>query len=61
MKWIALKIDYKFVNYPGAVHSFTNPMADSLGKKFNLPLAYNKEADEKSWAEMKNFFNNIFK
>jgi dienelactone hydrolase len=54
-------IDYKFINYPGAVHSFTNPMADSLGKKFNLPLAYNKEADEKSWAEMKDFFNNIFK
>ena len=54
-------VDYKFFSYPGAVHSFTNPGADSLGKKFNLPLAYNKEADEKSWAEMQKFFNEIFK
>ncbi len=54
-------VDYKFVNYPGAKHSFTNPGADSLGKKFDLPLAYNKEADEKSWKEMQEFFNKIFK
>jgi dienelactone hydrolase len=54
-------INYKFINYPGAEHSFTNPAADSLGKKFNLPLAYNKEADENSWAEMQKFFNTIFK
>ena len=54
-------INYKFINYPGAEHSFTNPAADSLGKMFNLPLAYNKEADENSWAEMQKFFNTIFK
>ncbi len=54
-------VNYEFINYPGAVHGFTNPDADSLGKKFNLPLAYNKEADEKSWNEMKSFLNDIFK
>ncbi len=54
-------VDYKLVNYPGAVHSFTNPAADSIGKKFKLPLAYNKEADEKSWAAMQDFFHQIFK
>ena len=54
-------IDYKLINYPGAEHSFTNPAADSLGKKFNLPLAYNKQADEKSWEAMQNFFKKIFK
>jgi dienelactone hydrolase len=54
-------VNYKFINYPGAKHSFTNPAADSLGKKFNLGMAYNKEADEKSWNDMKNFFNEIFK
>ncbi len=54
-------VDYKVVNYPGAVHSFSNPAADSIGKKFNLPLAYNKEADEKSWAEMQDFLHQIFK
>jgi dienelactone hydrolase len=53
-------IQYEFINYPGAIHSFTNPKSDSLGKKFNLPLAYNKEADEKSWEKLKEFFNKIF-
>ena len=42
-------VDYSFTNYPGAKHSFTNPGADKYGKEFNLPLAYNKQADEKSW------------
>jgi dienelactone hydrolase len=53
-------VEYKFINYQGAKHSFTNPDADSLGAEFNLPLAYDKTADEKSWNEMKNFFTKIF-
>jgi dienelactone hydrolase len=47
--------DYKFIAYPGAVHSFTNPEATAYGKKFNIPLAYNKKADKESWDEMKKF------
>ena len=42
-------VDYSFTNYPRAKHSFTNPEADKFGKQFNLPLAYNKQADDKSW------------
>lgn len=57
----AAKIKYKLINYPGAEHSFTNPAADSLGKKFNLPLAYNREADLNSWNEMQEFFEKTFK
>jgi len=53
-------VDYEFVNLEGAVHSFTNPSADEFGKKFELPLAYNKAADTKSWAGMQTFFNKIF-
>jgi len=53
-------VDYTFKSYPGAVHSFTNPMADSVGQKFNLPLAYNETADQQSWTDMKEFFNRIF-
>lgn len=53
-------INFKFVNYPGAIHSFTNPDADSLSKKFSMPIAYNKQADEQSWADMKTFFKEIF-
>ena len=52
--------DYKLVNYEGAVHAFTSPMADSLGKQFGLPLAYNAEADQKSWEEMKTLFAEVF-
>ena len=52
--------DYRFVNYPGAVHSFTNPDADTLGKKFKLPLAYNAEADKDSWQQTQAFFEELF-
>jgi dienelactone hydrolase len=57
----AAKVDYKLISYPGAKHSFTNPDADKYGKEFNLPLAYNKAADEASWKEMEAFFQQIFK
>ncbi|MGA7837390.1 MAG: dienelactone hydrolase family protein, partial [Ignavibacteriaceae bacterium] len=53
-------IDFKVINYPDAMHSFTNPAADSLGKKFSLPIGYNKNADEKSWIDMQAFFCEIF-
>lgn len=55
------QIKYKFVNYPGAKHAFTNPDATETGKKFNIDIAYNKEADEKSWNEMTTFLAEIFK
>ena len=53
--------DFKFVNYEGAMHSFTNPASTEAGKKFNLPLAYNEKADKKSWADMQEFFKKIFR
>jgi dienelactone hydrolase len=55
------KVNFKFVNYPGAVHAFTNPDATELGKKFNMPIAYNKAADKASWDDMKGFLAEIFK
>ena len=53
-------VNYRFISYPGAKHSFTNPDADKFGKEFSIPLAYNKEADEKSWQEMQKLFIKIF-
>lgn len=55
------KVHYKFVNYEGSKHSFTNPAADSVGTRFNMPLAYNEKADKESWQEMKNIFEQVFK
>ena len=52
--------DYKFIAYGGALHSFTNPAADEFGAKFNLPLKYNKEADEESWRDMRALFDRVF-
>ena len=43
------KVQYKFENFPGAVHSFTVLGAD---KHMMKGMKYNREADEKSWKEM---------
>ena len=53
-------IDYRFVNYPGALHGFTNPDADRLGKANNLPVAYNADADKQSWEAMRQLFDDVF-
>lgn len=53
-------VEYVFVNYPGAVHSFTNPDADANGEKFDLPLRYNAGADNDSWAKMQEMFKQVF-
>jgi dienelactone hydrolase len=53
--------DFQFISYPGALHSFTNSEATELGKKFNMPIAYNADADRKSWNELKTFLKSVFK
>ena len=55
-----LGISYDFINYEGATHAYTNPAADSLGREFDLPLAYDAEADEQSWERMNSFFDELF-
>ena len=56
----AAQVDYRFISYPGAMHSFTNPDADKLAKQFHMPIGYNAGADRKSWEEMKQFLTEIF-
>ncbi len=49
-------VDWRLIKYGGAVHSFTQPMADG-----SLPGAkYNERADKRSWQDMKSFFAEIF-
>jgi dienelactone hydrolase len=43
--------------YGNAVHSFTNPDSGSDPSK---GVAYNREADLRSWEAMKAFFKEIF-
>jgi len=52
----AAKADYRIIEYPGAVHAFTNPEATELGKKFNLPLKYDAKVDQEAKAEAAKFF-----
>ena len=53
--------DWQMNVYGGAKHSFTNPGATEVGKKFNLPLEYDEKADKRSWKAMKKFLKNAFK
>ncbi|MFN2643851.1 MAG: dienelactone hydrolase family protein [Burkholderiales bacterium] len=52
----AAKADYRYVNYPGAVHAYTDPGATEVGKKFNMPVAYNAKVDKQAKAEADKFF-----
>jgi len=55
------EVPFKVVIYKNAKHSFTNPDADRFGKKYKLPLAYNKKADHASWKDMSQFLRDVFK
>jgi dienelactone hydrolase len=52
----AAKVNYRIIEYPGAVHAFTNPEATELGKKFNLPLRYDPKVAQEAEAEAAKFF-----
>ena len=53
-------VTYKFVNYAGAVHAFTNPAATERGEKYNLPLRYDAAVDQQSKAEAAKWFADAF-
>lgn len=51
------RVDYVFIDYAGALHSFTNPGAD----RYNIPgVAYQQTADRRSWAHMRQMFDEAF-
>lgn len=56
----SINADYTYLSYPGVKHSFTSKEADANGEKFNLPLAYDAAADEKSWASLQQLFSDTF-
>lgn len=54
-------VNYELVEYPGALHAFTNPSATKIGKEYKLPIAYNQKADAASWEKMMKFFSQVLK
>ena len=51
---------YNYIAYPGVKHSFTSKEADANGEKFGLTLAYDADADAKSWASLQALFAEAF-
>lgn len=51
-------VDFKMVQYPDAVHAFTQVAAGNDNSK---GAAYNEAADKASWKEMERFFDRLFK
>jgi len=49
------KVDWQFVNFSGAVHSFTNPEANHKGRS-----EYHPVAAKRSFTMMNNFFDEVF-
>lgn len=43
------EVDVEFMNFKGALHGFTVKGSEKMGKKYDLPLAYDKDADKRSW------------
>ncbi|TAI48805.1 dienelactone hydrolase family protein [Flagellimonas allohymeniacidonis] len=52
--------NYEYVSYPDVKHSFTSKAADANAEKFGLPLAYDADADTKSWASLQKLFEEVF-
>jgi dienelactone hydrolase len=52
------KIDWQFIYYGNAAHSFTDPAADLR----NVPgFGYSKVAEDRSWAVMRQLFDDAFR
>ena len=50
-------VDWRVIEYQGAVHSFTVPEA---GNDPSTGMAYNADADRKSWVAMRHLFEEVF-
>ena len=53
----AAKVNWEFIAYSGAVHSFTNPQAGNDPAK---GAAYNEQADRRSWQRLTAFLRELF-
>jgi dienelactone hydrolase len=52
------RVSYQFIAYPGAVHAFT---VKAAGNDPSKGMAYNAEADWKSWRQLKWFLERVLK
>ena len=48
-------VDFQLLSFPGVKHSFTNPRADAVAERFEMPVAYDAHADQVSWQALTDF------
>ena len=53
----AAKAEWQVILYGNTLHSFTNPEADG---SLNPAIVYNEKTDKRSWAAMRDFFQEKF-
>jgi dienelactone hydrolase len=52
------QISYEFLNIPGAKKGFYKPASTKIGDDFDLPFAYDEEADKTSFEKIIQFLKN---
>lgn len=53
--------DLTLVSFPGVMHSFTNPGADKVAEEFDMPIAYDEDAANRSWNGTMRLYDEVFK
>ena len=51
----AAGVDLQLLSFPGVKHSFTNPGADAVAERFDMPVGYDAHADQASWEALMDF------
>ena len=46
---------FQLLSFPGVKHSFTNPKADAVAERFDMPVGYDAHADQVSWQALVDF------
>lgn len=57
----AFKSLLQIETYKNTFHSFTNPMATAIGKRYHFPIDYSSSSTKKSWALLKTFLSKNLK
>lgn len=53
--------DFSVTSFPGVKHSFMNPGADEVARKYGMPIAYDRDAAERSREGTLRFYQDIFR
>ncbi|MCG8517666.1 MAG: dienelactone hydrolase family protein [Pseudomonadales bacterium] len=53
-------VDLTITSFPGVQHSFSNPDADQVGERFDLPLGYDEDAAQRTWDGTLAFYRQLF-